>query len=456
MNHLIAIARYGLSAMVLVALLAATGCFEQPGSLLDLRTSPSGARIELDGVYQGDSPIKLKVVPGQHLVMATRDGFLETRGNVNVQPTGTTRFDMSLRPLFGLVLAESFPTGSEVLVDGMTRGKTPVLMTDLPAGQHRLLIKKEGYESKETLLNIQAETDRQPKLISLELRSLLVAIKITSAPDKAKVYLAKADEKGKGSEIGESPQSIQNILAGKYRVRVEFDGYEPYEQEVEVAGKEEYRVHATLQEKYARIKIDTDPPGGEVFLNEEARGKTPVALGPLHEGDYTIRIVKPNYPETVRKVTLKKGEDLQLTIPLERRVGVLQVITIPAGVDVFVDGEKRGTTVSVPSVQYSTPLVISDVLAGQRIVKLIKPGFAEISVPVEIIVNKVIPLTNIQLRRLYIPDTAIATKDGRTLRGLISRVENDGTVHFETAPGIFVDIPPDDIVSKKPITPAGK
>jgi len=39
---------------------------------------------------------------------------------------------------------------------------------------------------------------------------------------------------------------------------------------------------------------------------------------------------------------------------------------------------------------------------------------------------------------------------------LISRVENDGTVHFETAPGIFVDIPPDDIVSKKPITPAGK
>jgi hypothetical protein len=50
----------------------------------------------------------------------------------------------------------------------------------------------------------------------------------------------------------------------------------------------------------------------------------------------------------------------------------------------------------------------------------------------------------------------IVLKDGRTLRGVVNRVENDGTVHFETAPGIFVDVPPDDMVSKKSLAPAGK
>ncbi len=449
MNSRIAIASCRLHAVLLAALLVAAGCFEQAGNVLDLRTSPPGARIELDGVYQGDSPVKLNVMPGPHLVVATREGCLETRGSVTVQPTGTTRFDLSLRPLFGLVLAESFPTDAEVLVDGVFRGKTPILMTDLPGGQHRILIKKDGYESKEALLNVQTEADRQPKLISLELRSLLVAIKVTSTPDKAKVFLD-------GSYKGDSPQSIQNILAGKHKVRIEMDGYEPYEQEVEVSGHDEYHVSKKLDEKYARIKVDTDPPGGEVFLNGEAHGKAPVALDKLHEGDYTIKITKHGFDPVERKVSLKKGEDLDLKIPFVKLFGILQVTTIPAGVQVFVDNEARGSTQAPPNQPYSSPLIIPNISQGQRIVKFVKPGCSDVQIVATIQDGQTTTLNNIQLKRLFIPDTQIVVKDGRTLRGVMSRVENDGTVHFETAPGIFVDVAPDDIVSKKPIAPPGK
>jgi hypothetical protein len=457
MNSPTSIARFGFRAALTAALLAAAGCSDQPGNVIEVRTAPPGARVEVDGEYKGESPLKLKSVAGkQHLIVATRDGFLETRSTVTVQPTETTRLDLSLRPLFGLVLAESFPTDAEVLVDNVFRGKTPVLMTDLSAGQHRVLIKKDGYESKETLLNIQNEGDRQPKLVSLELRSLLVAIKVTSTPDRAKVYLAKADEKGKGSEIGESPQSIQNILAGKYRVHVELDGYEPYEQEVEVAGKEEYRVHATLQEKYARMRIDTDPSGGEVFLNNEARGKAPVTLGPIQEGEYTIRITKHGFDPVERKVTLKKGADLDLKIPFAKLFGILQVTTIPAGVQVFVDNDPRGVTQAPPNQAYSVPLIIPNVPQGQRIVKFVKPGCADVQVVATIQDGQTTTISNVPLKRLFIPDTMIVLKDGRTLRGVVNRVENDGTVHFETAPGIFVDVPPDDMVSKKSLAPAGK
>ena len=449
MNPRLAIASCRLLAALLATLLVAVGCFEQAGNVLDVRTSPPGARIELDGVYQADSPVKLNVAPGPHLIVATREGFLETRGSVIVQPTATNRFDLPLRPLFGLVLAESFPTDAEVLVDGVFRGKTPVLMTDLPGGQHRILIKKDGYETKEALLSVQTEADRQPKLISLELRSLLVAIKVTSTPEKAKVFLD-------GSYKGDSPQSIQNILAGKHKVRIEMDGYEPYEQEVEVSGHDEYHVNATLQEKYARIKLDTDPSGGEVFVNGEARGKAPVTLGPLHEGDYTLKITKHGFDPVERKVSLKKGEDLDLKIPFVKLFGILQVTTIPAGVQVLVDNESRGSTQSPPNQPYSNPLIIPNISQGQRIVKFVKPGFSDVQVIATVQDGQTTTLNNIQLKRLFIPDTQIVVKDGRTLRGVMNRVENDGTVHFETAPGIFVDVAPDDIVSKKPIAPAGK
>jgi hypothetical protein len=431
-----------LQIVTVLCALALAGCKQGEGSLLDLRTSPPGAAIEVDGQRaSGESPMRLRLAPGDHLIVAAKEGFLETRATVHVKAAGTTALDLPLRPLNGLVLVESLPADADVLVDGAFRGKTPLLLTDLPGGQHRLTVKKEGYESKEAVHTV---ADRQPKLLSLELRSLLVAIKVTSEPDKAKVFLD-------GSFIGEAPQSLQNVLAGKHKVRLELDGYEPYEQEVQVAGKEEYRVHATLQEKYASIRLDTDPTGGEVYLNNESRGKAPVVLDKLHEGEFAIKVVKRGFPEVERKVTLKKGENLELRIPFEKLLGIVQVITIPPGVEVFVDGESKGTTQAVPNQQYSMPLFVREVPQGQRIVKFVKPGYAEVSTLVAVKVDQTTVLNNVQLKRLFIPDTEIVTKDGRTLRGLVNRTAADGTIHFETAPGIFQDIPQADIASKKAI-----
>jgi len=440
MNPRVPILRSSLHGLAALGLFALAAC-QETGTVLDLRTSPPGARIEVNGRHQGDSPIKLKLDPGEHLVVANREGFLETRATARVGSEGATRLDLPLRPLYGLVLVESFPTEADVLLDGSFRGKTPVLMTDVTGGNHKLSVKKDGYETRLTDLTID---NRQPRLVALELRSLLTAIKVTSVPDKARVLID-------GSFVGESPLSKQDILAGKHKVRIEMDGYEPYEQEVEVAGKEEYHVNALLQEKYASIKLDTDPLGGEVFLNNEPRGKAPVLLDKLHDGDYTIKVTKRGFPDVERKVTLKKGEALELKIPFEKLLGIIQVITIPPGVDVFVDGEKMGTTVGLPNIPYSTPLFIRDVPQGQRVVKFVKAGFTDVSMLAPVKADQTTTLSNVQLKRLFIPDTEIVTKEGRTLRGLINRTEADGTIHFETAPGIFMDIPADQISGKKPI-----
>jgi len=425
-----------------LALTALTGCQKSEGEILDVRTSPPGAVIEVDGQRaEGVTPMRLRLQPGEHLVVASKEGSLETRASVTVRPGAVTPLDLVLRPLTGLVLIESLPAEAEVSVDGAFRGKTPLLLTDLPAGEHRFVVKREGYETKESVLVI---ADRQPKLLSMELKSLLTAIKVLSTPEKAKVYLD-------GSYVGESPQSIQNVLAGRHQIRVEMDGYEQFQQDVEVKGKEEYTVNAPLQVKFATLKVDTEPSGGEVWLNGDARGKAPVTLGPLHEGEYTIKVTKHGFDPIERKVALKKGENQEITIPFVKRFGILQVSTIPPGVEVFVDGESRGTTQAPPNQTYSVPLVIPNISQGQRVIKLVKPGFAEVQMVIPITEGQTYPLSNIQLKRLFIPDTEIATKDGRTLRGLVNRVDADGTVHFETAPGIFLDIPGDNIAAKKPI-----
>ena len=45
------------------------------GSTLRIATSPSGARVALDGAPSGFSPVELEVTPGDHTVTASKDGY---------------------------------------------------------------------------------------------------------------------------------------------------------------------------------------------------------------------------------------------------------------------------------------------------------------------------------------------------------------------------------------------
>lgn len=48
----------------------------------------------------------------------------------------------------------SDPSGAEVFVDGVRRGKTPLVVSDLPAGQHFLRLEKDGYWTRESTVTI--------------------------------------------------------------------------------------------------------------------------------------------------------------------------------------------------------------------------------------------------------------------------------------------------------------
>ena len=81
-----------------------------------MRGPPGNATVEVDGQRaEGVSPMRLKLDPGEHLIVAHRDGFLETRERVEVRSIGTTAVDLTLRPLLGLVLVDSLPEDADAM-----------------------------------------------------------------------------------------------------------------------------------------------------------------------------------------------------------------------------------------------------------------------------------------------------------------------------------------------------
>ncbi|MBL7073859.1 PEGA domain-containing protein [candidate division KSB1 bacterium] len=116
---------------------------------IDVKTSPTGALIYLDGNYMGQAPKKLEAVQvGKHRLKGVKENYTESEKEVEVYYEQTTRVSLTLEGLPGKLLVTSVPEGADVYVDGVKKGQT-VLSTSVPVGRHTIRVNLSGYPSEE-------------------------------------------------------------------------------------------------------------------------------------------------------------------------------------------------------------------------------------------------------------------------------------------------------------------
>jgi len=116
---------------------------------LEVRTSPAGCGVRLDGSYLGIAPVEVSgLSPGEHFVEARREGYANSTVRVTLaagEPARSVR--ISLKPLeTGGLDVRSTPLGAIVVLDGENRGNTPTKIEGLHPGQHRLVLRRARYE----------------------------------------------------------------------------------------------------------------------------------------------------------------------------------------------------------------------------------------------------------------------------------------------------------------------
>ena len=137
---------------VLLALLVAGACgfvasdapadLPAPAAELHVTTEPADATILLDGETCGTSPQHVPVArPGRHLLAVSKRGYRDTRQSLAIGIGQKQAIDIKLEPLLGLALVQSTPAGAEVKIDNVDRGKTPLLVTDLPLGRYSFYVR---------------------------------------------------------------------------------------------------------------------------------------------------------------------------------------------------------------------------------------------------------------------------------------------------------------------------
>jgi PEGA domain len=122
---------------------AATPLSVAPTGTAVITSLPEGASITIDGVARGTTPLRVSLAPGSHSVQITSGSASRTlpvtveAGNVVSQYV-----ELAVVPpvLGGRLEIGSEPSGAEVRVDGVAKGVTPLVINDVPAGQHRVTV----------------------------------------------------------------------------------------------------------------------------------------------------------------------------------------------------------------------------------------------------------------------------------------------------------------------------
>jgi hypothetical protein len=148
---------------------------------LQVSSIPAGGSVFLDGAYQGLTPpaehVELTGIgPGRHTLSIQLVNYQDYQDTVLVNAGQITSISAVLTPAknpssVGNLHITSQPGAAEILIDNEYRGKTPLTLSSLPAGNHNLLIRLNGYQDYQQLLTV---VPGQDLLVSASLSPVVV------------------------------------------------------------------------------------------------------------------------------------------------------------------------------------------------------------------------------------------------------------------------------------------
>jgi hypothetical protein len=437
-----------LPALLLPAVPPALAAPDAPATPAQVRivTDPPGATVFCDGTVQDVTPLTLTgLTPGPHLIAAQKPGFGEVRRTVTLEAGQRMALDLKLEALTGLMIVESVPSGADLKINGAHRGQTPLLVTDLPFGRHRLVGATQGYAEREVEVVL---SDRTPKRVRIELASSSARLTVTSVPEGANVTV-------NGILRGATPCEVDRLSAGEHELVVDAANYFPQRQTFKLDAGDAHRIHAVLKPVPATLTIVSVPQGARVSVDGVQKKEAPVVVEGLEPGAHTVRVDLDGYEPETRDVALTSAQKRTEEFQLARNSGTLEVVTEPSGVKVIVDGADRGTTTAGATEQTSLPFTVDLLAAGEHKLLLARTGFFPVEKTIAIEVNRKVTLRE-TLKRRFVPDTLIRIGTGPNdiREGCVSRRLSNGDVELETKPGIFVTIKAADILSVEKIEAA--
>jgi hypothetical protein len=281
---------------------------------LTLDTSPIGALVSINGEPRGATPLSLSLAAGTYQVKLIGPAGQERALSVTLtagQSVGR-QIEWAAAPsaataTTGSLQIQTDPSGQAVLVDDVRRGTSPLTITDLAAGEHKLVVVNDAGSYRRTITITAGET-----------MSVVVA---PHAPAVSAGWLrvtspVQLQLRSQGALIGTTESERVMLPAGDHEIDMINDalGFSRKQRVTVSAGRTaELRVNVPN----GLVSINA-VPWAEVWLNGERLGETPIANLSRPIGNYKVIFRHPQFGERQASLTISAKETARLGVDMRQ------------------------------------------------------------------------------------------------------------------------------------------
>ena len=213
----------------------------------------------------------------------------------------------------GLVVIDSEPQGANIYLDDKKNGavaQTP--WSGTLDGDHKVIIEKRGYVVSES--TVSADPSKLFVLRALlGKENFLGWVEVTSNIPGADVFI---DDQNVGA-VGKTPHS-QNIKPGKHKFWVTTEGYDTYEQDLEVIPGGTHEVKAVL--KGAPVgKVNIIGLGIEdsrVYIDGAVACERGPCLKAVAQGKHTLRVTRDGMKPLTKRIDVQAKTEITVKVTL--------------------------------------------------------------------------------------------------------------------------------------------
>lgn len=161
------------------------------------------------------------------------------------------------------------PAGATVELGGEPRGTTPLLLENLPAGQHEVRFVRPHHEPLTTFCQVPNAGQQ----LAFELRQSAGTCRLTTDP--AGAFVQRGPQ-----QLGRTPLYLADLPPGLHPLQLVHPGYQTSSYEVEVDANRPTEAHVVLVPRTGSLSVVTIPGDVTITVNDLAKGTTiPAADG---------------------------------------------------------------------------------------------------------------------------------------------------------------------------------
>jgi hypothetical protein len=287
-----------------------------PMGALSVESDPAGAEVRIDNTVRGTTPLTLNLAEGRYSLIVQR-GVNTKQLDVEIAANAAKAYHIewaAAAPVAAAVVTGSLsvvsdPAGSAVIVDGSSRGQTPLTIRDLTPGRHEVVVKSASTSYQRS---VQVEAGATASLVVGGAPSAAASWGWITLKTPFPVQVQEA-----GRVVGTSEIERIMLSPGNHELEFVADAFGfRQSSEVRISAGRGAPVSLTIP----RVAMNINAlPWAEIFVDGARIGDTPLANVMQPIGEHEIVFRHPQFGEKRQVIRLTQRDSLRISVDMRTK-----------------------------------------------------------------------------------------------------------------------------------------